>query len=162
MAVSKIIFLVFEIDGNPFALAAGRIHRIIPFVATRKLPHAPDAVAGLLEYRGASVPVLDLSILMGFSPSPANLSTRTILTHYLDPESSQPRGLLGLIAPAAIETIAIDSSALTAKGIALADAPYLGDVALAKDHFIQTLDLDRILPEPLKKSLFTDSEAATA
>lgn len=159
------IFLVFEIDGNPFALAADRIHRIIPFVSTRKLPRAPEAVAGLLEYRGVSVPVLDLSILMGFGPSPANLSTRTILTHYADPESSKPRGLLGLVAPAAIETIKISPSALTAKGIDVRDAPYLGAIASTEGQFIQTLDVDRmdqILPEELKKSLFADSEAIPA
>lgn len=159
------IFLVFEMDGNPFALAADRIHRIIPFVSTRKLPRAPEAVAGLLEYRGASVPVLDLSILMGFGPSPANLSTRTILTHYADPKSSKPRGLLGLVAPAAIETITISPSDLTAKGIDVRNAPYLGAIASTKGQFIQTLDVDRmnqILPEELKKSLFADSEAIPA
>lgn len=159
------IFLVFEMDGNPFALAADCIHRIIPFVSTRKLPRAPEAVAGLLEYRGASVPVLDLSILMGFGPSPANLSTRTILTHYADSESSKPRGLLGLVAPAAIETITISPSALTAKGIDVRDAPYLGAVASTEGQFIQTLDverMDQILPKELKKSLFADSEAISA
>ena len=159
------IFLVFEINGNPFALAAERIHRIIPFVSTRKLPRAPEAVAGLLEYRGASVPVLDLSILMGFGASPANLSTRTILTHYMDSESSQPRGLLGLVAPAAIEIITISPSALTAKGIDIREAPYLGAIASTEDQFIQTLNLDQmdqILPEELKKSLFADSEAIPA
>ncbi len=159
------IFLVFEMDGNPFALAADRIHRIIPFVSTRKLPRAPEAVAGLLEYRGASVPVLDLSILMGFGPSPANLSTRTILTHYADSESSKPRRLLGLVAPAAIETITISPSALTAKGIDVRDAPYLGAIASTEGQFIQTLDVDRmdqILPEELKKSLFADSEVIPA
>ena len=156
------IFLVFEMDGNPFALAVNRIHRIIPFVSTRKLPHAPEAVIGLLEYRGASVPVLDLSILMGFGPSPANLSTRTILTHYMDSESSKPSRLLGLVAPAAIETIKISPSALTSKGIDIRDAPYLGAIASTEGQFIQTLDLDSILPEELKKSLFADSEAVPA
>lgn len=159
------IFLVFEMDGNPFALAADRIHRIIPFVSTRKLPRAPEAVTGLLEYRGASVPVLDLSVLMGFGMSPANLSTRTILAHYRDPKSSKPRGLLGLVAPAAIEIIKISPSALTSKGIDIRDAPYLGAIASTEGQFIQTLDLDRmdqILPEELKKSLFADSEAIPA
>lgn len=156
------IFLVFEMDGNPFALAVNRIHRIIPFVSTRKLPHAPEAVIGLLEYRGASVPVLDLSILMGFGPSPANLSTRTILTHYMDSESSKPNGLLGLVAPAAIETIKISPSALTSKGIDIRDAPYLGAIASTEGQFIQTLDLNSILPEELKKSLFAESEAIPA
>ncbi len=156
------IFLVFEMDGNPFALAANRIHRIIPFVSTRKLPRAPEAVAGLLEYRGASVPVLDLSILMGFGPSPVNLSTRTILTHYIDSESSKPHGLLGLVAPEAIETIKISPSALTAKGIDIRNAPYLGAIASTEGQFIQTLDLDSILPEELKKSLFADSETVPA
>lgn len=156
------IFLVFEMDGNPFALAADRIHRIIPFVSTRKLPRAPESVAGLLEYRGASVPVLDLSILMGFGPSPVNLSTRTILTHYMDSESSKPRGLLGLVAPEAIETIKISPSALTSKGIDIRDAPYLGAIASTEGQFIQTLDLDSILPEELKKSLFAESETIPA
>lgn len=156
------IFLVFEMDGNPFALAANRIHRIIPFVSTRKLPHAPESVAGLLEYRGASVPVLDLSILMGFGPSPVNLSTRTILTHYIDSESSKPHGLLGLVAPEAIETIKISPSALTAKGIDIRNAPYLGAIASTEGQFIQTLELDSILPEELKKSLFADSETVPA
>ena len=152
------IYLTFSIKGMPFALPAERIHRIIPNVPTRHLPHAPEEVVGLLEYRKRSVPVLDLSVLMNYGPSPSRLSTRILLVNYVKEMSDDEKfRLLGLVAPSATATIDVIPNDLTDKGIALKDAAYLGQIATVDHQFVQTLDLDRLLSDSLKESLFAET-----
>ena len=52
--------------------------------AIKQIPQAPPAVAGSLNYRGAPVPVIDLSQLTLGRPAARRLSTRIVLVHYPD------------------------------------------------------------------------------
>jgi chemotaxis signal transduction protein len=155
-------YILFEINGDSYAFPAKRIERIIPFVNARALPHAPEFVLGLLNYRKTSVPLLDLGALLGGGPTKSALSTRIMLTRYLDPDSSSSKGLLGLLAPSIVETIHIDESTLKPKGITIEQAPYLGPVAATDKGLIQVLELESILTETLKKSLFEDLSSKVA
>ena len=63
-------------------------------MVTRKpCPRAPQGVAGLFDYRGKRVPVIDLSLLTLGKPAQQRLSTRIVLVHY-----GEKADLLGLIA----------------------------------------------------------------
>jgi chemotaxis signal transduction protein len=154
--------ILFEISGDPYAFPANRIERIIPFVNARALPHAPEFVLGLLNYRKTSVPLLDLGELLGGGPTKSALSTRIMLTRFIDPDSSSPKGLLGLLAPSIVETIHIDQSTLKPKGIKIDRAPYLGSVAATDKGLIQVLELESILTETLKQSLFDELSSKVA
>ena len=60
-------------------------------------------MAGLFNYRGAPVPVIDLSQLTLGRPAARRLSTRIVLVHY--PDESGGTHLLGLIAERATQTV---------------------------------------------------------
>jgi chemotaxis signal transduction protein len=57
------LFLLFQLNESRYALEAGCVLEILPLVEIKKLPHAAPGVAGLFYYRGAPVPVIDLSAL---------------------------------------------------------------------------------------------------
>ena len=73
------LLLTFQAAGQLYAVDAARIVEVVPRVNLRPLPHAQAFLAGVFEYRGDVVPVVDLGVLLGAGPAPDRLSTRIIL-----------------------------------------------------------------------------------
>ena len=90
------MFLLFKIGNDRYALEASHAVEVIPFLALKKIPHAPRGVAGIFNYRGHPVPALDLTQLTLGHPAGERLSTRIILIQY--PDATGRDRLLGLIA----------------------------------------------------------------
>src|SRR6187399_2400232 len=97
------LFLVFEVAGDRYVLDVTQVAEVLPFVTITQIPQAPAAVAGVLNYRGAPVPVIDLSQLTLGRPAERRLSTRIVLVHY--PGAEGQTRLLGLIAERATQTV---------------------------------------------------------
>jgi chemotaxis-related protein WspB len=58
------LLLLFEIGNGRYALEVNQIIEIVPLVKFKKIPHSPDYVAGLMNYRGKGLPVIDLNLLL--------------------------------------------------------------------------------------------------
>ena len=128
------LFLHFQIGDNGFALAADQIVEILPLVELKRARHMPEAVAGLFDYRGGFVPVIDLCELELKRPARRRLSTRIIMTRLPGDESS----VIGLIAENATETLRRDPGDF---------APF----ASSPRGLIQRVDLETLLPAPLRE-----------
>ena len=83
------LLLTFQAAGQLYAVDAARIVEVVPRVNLRPLPHAQAFLAGVFEYRGDVVLVVDLGVLLGAEPAPDRLSTRIIL---VDRAAVAPRG----------------------------------------------------------------------
>src|SRR5262245_7266586 len=92
--------LLFEAGGQRYGLDVSHIIEILPAVPLRGLAGVPYYVAGLLRYRGAVVPVLDISRLLGGASAVSRLSTRLVIVRYKIPGTP---GIPG--APAAGERV---------------------------------------------------------
>lgn len=57
--------LVVVVDHERFAISLEDVLEVLPAVAARPLPGAPDVIRGLLNVRGTPVPVLDLRTRLG-------------------------------------------------------------------------------------------------
>src|SRR5438270_7042780 len=66
--------LVFEVEGQRYGLAAGAVRELLRMVAVVPLPGAPAVIEGVVNLRGAVVPVLDLRRRFGL---PARAATPT-------------------------------------------------------------------------------------
>jgi len=153
------LVLQFRVGGDYFGLEGKTIIEVAPLVTLRKVPHAADYVAGLFNYRGRLVPVIDLSVLMIAVPSRPLMSTRIILVSYdVTPVASR---VLGLIAEGATEVISCDEARMQSSGIAIEAAPYLGKIWVNEKKSLQLIDLRKILPEDLQVALFADLEEAS-
>src|SRR4051812_37877755 len=73
------LLLTFKAAGNLYAVDVAHVVEVVPRLNLRRLPHAPDFIAGLFDYRGTVVPVIDLGIRLGSDRCPDRLSTRIIL-----------------------------------------------------------------------------------
>lgn len=147
------LLLVFHLGDERYALEGSRVVEVIPAVALRRLPHAPDSVAGLFNYRGAVVPVIELRQLIQGRPCRACLSTRVILVTCVSSKDGTAH-TLGLMAERVTETLQKSKADLVPSGVAVKEAPYLGEMVLDGEGMIQCVHLDHLLPEPLRDALF--------
>ena len=145
------LFLQFQIGPEAYVLDTARIVEVLPMVSIRRVPQAGSGVAGLFNYRGKAVPVIDLSELTLGRSAQRHMSTRLILVRH-------GAHLLGLIAERATETIQREAADFAASGIASDATPYLGPVLLEEGRLIQWIDVDKLVPESLSRVLFPQAQ----
>ena len=146
------LFILFQLDRDWYALDAAQVAEVLPLVHVKAIPQAPPGVAGVFTYRGAPVPVIDLSQITLDRPARARLSTRLILVHYHD--TTGARRLLGLIAEQATETMRREREDFVPSGVT---AAFLGPVATDARGLIQWVDVDQLLPASVRDVLFTET-----
>jgi chemotaxis-related protein WspB len=147
------LFLIFELGHDRYALPAAQIAEVLPVVRIKRVPHAPAGVIGVFDYRGAPVPVIDLSELTIGRPAAPRLSTRLIVVSYPSRQEGETH-LLGLIAERATDTMRCDPKDFVASGITTGRAPYLGRVTTGSHGVVQRIDVDSLLPDDVRESLF--------
>lgn len=150
------LFLLFQIGKDRYGLEASQIVEIVPLVALKQIPQAPRGVAGLFDYHGVLVPVMDLSEAATGQRALARLSTRLILVNY--PLNARQRHVLGLMAEMATETIHLDPGAFKVAGVDVPEAPYLGPVARDARGLIQRIEVAQLLSDELRNRLFPQTE----
>jgi chemotaxis-related protein WspB len=146
------LFLLFQLGEDRYALDACQVAEVLPVVDIKKIPRAPVGVAGVFNYRGAPVPVIDLSQLTLDRPARRHLSTRIILVHY--PDDSRRRHLLGLIAEKATETLRREPTDFVPSGITNDARSYLGPVAMDARGLVHWIEVSKLLPPSVRDVLF--------
>jgi chemotaxis-related protein WspB len=150
-----VLFLLFELGRDRYALESGGIVQVLPLVDIKRIPRAPAGVAGVFNYQGVPVPVIDLSELALGRPALSRFSTRIVLANYVD--DAGETHLLGLIAERARETMRREPADLRASGIANDSTPYLGPITSDERGLIQWVEVNRLLPEPVREQLFKET-----
>jgi chemotaxis-related protein WspB len=144
--------LRFSISNDRYVIDTKEIVAVIPLLKTHKIPHTPDFVAGLISYRGQSVPVVDLNRLMGHRKSRNRLSTRIVLVNVSLRGDKQK--IVGLQAEQVTEVIQIPDTAFKDSNVHNASAPYLGPVASDDEGLLQRLLIQHIIEQNLQDVLF--------
>lgn len=142
------LFLVFEIGQERYCLEVSSIIEVTPMVIFKKIPHAPAYVSGLFNYRGAIVPVIDLSTLLIGIPSRPLFSTRIILVDYVGDKTHH---ILGLLTERATETFSCKEEDFQPPGIEVDGAQYLGDVIFDERGMIQRVRIEKLPPETMRE-----------
>ena len=73
------LFLLFQLGNDRYALQASTVAEVLPLVNFKRIPQAQPAIAGLIDYRGVPVPVIDLNELMSGRPAAQRFSTRVVV-----------------------------------------------------------------------------------
>src|SRR3954469_14575780 len=121
------LFLLFELGADRYALDARQVAEVLPLVTIKHIPQAPPSVAGIFNYRGTPVPVVDVSQLALGRAAERRLSTRIVLVNHTDDEG-KPR-LLGLIVERVTQTARHEETDFVPSGVSSEGAAYLGPVA---------------------------------
>src|ERR1700704_2540198 len=102
------LFLIFHIGKDAYAIDASQVAEVLPLVRCKQIPHSPLGLAGLFNYHGTLVPLIDLTELALGRKALAKMSTRVILTNY--ERASGQKCLIGLLAEQVVETIRRDKA----------------------------------------------------
>jgi purine-binding chemotaxis protein CheW len=145
----------FEVGGRSYALDVAQLREIVRWQPLTPLPQAPALIEGVIDLRGAIVPVIDLGRALGVDAVRSGARTRIAVAE-LD-------GLVvGLAVDAAVEILSVDADALgdppalaTQAGYAMARAV----VRRAGAEPIPLLALEHILERVYRSSLAVPEES---
>jgi len=141
------LVLIFYLGDTMYTMKCDRVREVAPMVKLKEVPHTPNYFAGLFNYRGVVVPVIDLRQLIQGRPCQMRLSTRIILVDYLR-EDKTP-AIIGLMAERVTDAVKKSQDAFVSPGLSMQEAPYLGGFIMEGNDMIQYIDLD-LLPEALR------------
>lgn len=151
------LFLLFQLGSDRYAMPARDVAEVLPLVALKEVPGAPRGVAGLMDYRGAPVPVIDLTALALGRPAARRVSTRLFMARYASPGGGER--LLGFIAEHATEMLRKAPEEFQPAGVRSAETRYLGPVLPDPRGLIQRVEIAALLSDELRAALFTESSA---
>ena len=150
----SVLFLLFNLGRDRYALDAGEVAEVLPVVDLKKIPQTPAAIAGAFDYRGSPVPAVDLSQLALGRPAERRMNTRIIVVHYGAAIAAGGRRLLGLVAERVTGTVRRDPADFVPSGVSAGAAPYLGPVAPDPRGVIQRIDVQALLPADVRDRLY--------
>ena len=149
------LYVQFGINDNRYVLEARDIIEIVPYAKLKRIPKAPPYVAGLLNYRGDAVPVIDVCFLMSDKPCERKLSSRIALVNHEDDEGRSI--CIGLLLEHLTETVRYDEKDFSDSGVTLEESSYLGKVVMDDHRMVQLVNIVGIIPDAAHDILFRAS-----
>ena len=153
------VYLLFQIGTDRYALAARGIAAVEPMVHLKRIPQAVPGVAGVFNHHGQPVPVVDLSAMTLGRPAQETLSTRLVLVHYRF-FGGDDRRLLGLVAEMATETAEYAEGDFQDPCVVSEGAPYLGPVVQDARGIVQRVEVERLLTPEVRCALWQQAAEA--
>ncbi|MEP0767053.1 MAG: purine-binding chemotaxis protein CheW [Fimbriimonadia bacterium] len=137
---SGIQIVVFELAGELFGVDIFRVQEIIRNRDVTPVPKAPDHVKGLINLRGQTIPIVDLSWRLGLGPNTPSDATRIIVVDACD-------GHVGLLVDAVTEVLTVPKEMIEeAPKLATGDSSsHVLAIARKERSLISLLDVDRAL-----------------
>jgi len=136
-------YLTFTLDGEQYAVGVAKVREVLEHTKITKLPKTAVFMKGIINLRGAGVPVIDLRLKFGMAETPITKDTSIIV---MEVESQDGKVVVGALADAVHEVVEIDEKAIENAprfGTRLA-AEFIKGVGKRDDSFIIILDIDRI------------------
>lgn len=146
------LFMQFTIGKDRYLLEARNIIEVVPYVNLKRIPKAPPYVAGLLNYRGDTIPVIDICYLMGDKPCERKLSSRIALVNHKNDTGESI--CVGLLMEHMTETVRFNEDDFSDPGVNLNDNSCLGKVIIDNDRIVQLVDIRKVIPEEAYEILF--------
>lgn len=152
------LMLLFHAGENLYALDCSQVVEVIPMVVLRKIDHVPDYVAGVFNYRGTIVPIIDLCYLIQGTACRSRFSTRIIMVKHITKDGGHHR--LGLMAERVTETLKRPD--LEPKNAFIVnDVPYLGEMFMDAKGMIQLIHWEHLITEVQNASLLVGGNMQT-
>lgn len=97
--------LLFDLDTETFAMPADCVREILEVPPVTQVPGAPEFTSGLINVRGAVVPLADLRIPFAMPASAADQDTRIIV---IEDEIDGSREIIGILADRVSDVCELD------------------------------------------------------
>ena len=137
-------YLTFMLAEEQFAIGILNIKEIIEYHGLTEVPMMPTCVRGVINLRGAVVPVMDLLARFG---RPSTATTKRTCVVIVEVSNADERHVIGLVVDAVNEVLDITASDIEPPpsfGARVRNDFILG-VGKVKGKFVLLLDVDRAL-----------------
>jgi purine-binding chemotaxis protein CheW len=140
MKTDVVKLVTFQLGLDLFAADVLSVDRVLRYMPPNAVPDVPSWIAGVIEHRGAPIPVVDLRRRVELSDDSITPETRMLVFNSRD-------GHVGAIVDMVHEVSEVASSAVSAppplfRGLS---AEFIRGVAKLRDQLIVILDVDRVL-----------------
>lgn len=135
--------VTFQIGPQEFCISIGDVREIRGWAPVTTLPHAPDFVLGVMNLRGAVVPIYDLSARLGLGPNAPGPRHVVIITALGD----RLAGLLVSAVSRMQEVENADIQPFPSLGPAIGSG-FVAGLIPTEVGLLRLLDLAQVLPEP--------------
>jgi purine-binding chemotaxis protein CheW len=137
-------YLTFELAGQDYGVDILRVQEIKGWERPTRLPHSPPHIQGVINLRGAVVPIIDLRCRFGLPESPQTHATVVIVVRV---EAARGELTAGLVVDAVCEVCSLDSEQLRAApgmdtGV---DAQFVRGLAMVGERMLVLLDVPRLV-----------------
>ena len=139
-------FLTFMLGEDQYAVGILHIKEIIEYGSLATVPMMPDCVRGVINLRGAVVPVMDLSARFGRSPSVIGKRSCIVIVEVDsgDGECKQVLGMLVDAVNAVVEIAAGDIEPAPSFGTRIRP-DFIAGIGKANGKFVILLDIEHVL-----------------
>lgn len=137
-------FLTFTLDKEMFALDISVVREILDMAEITRIPQTPPSVRGVVNVRGAAVPVIDLRQRFGMEAAARTVNTRIIIVEIDRGESVT---VLGAIADSVKEVLELEPEAIDpppSMGTTV-NTDFLRGIGKHGGKFILILDIAKVL-----------------
>jgi purine-binding chemotaxis protein CheW len=146
----------FLVGGEEYALDIMRIKEIIHPLKITPVPKVPPFIEGVIELRGAILPIVDLRKRFDLAAPPPTRSTKYIIV------GIEGR-IVGLVVDGVGEVLRVGRAEIRPSPLVSGDAArYFSGVCHHAGRIIMILDIDRILSSDEKISLAALTRGATS
>lgn len=137
--------VTFILGGDLFGIEIRFIREIIEFDGITRVPMMPDFVRGIINLRGAVVPVIDLSVRFGRDPTEIKPSTCVAILSLPNADSNYHE--VGVLLDAVCEVLDIPDTAIEEKPSfgAHIRGDFIQGIATIDSKFAILLDVQRAL-----------------
>jgi purine-binding chemotaxis protein CheW len=147
-AVPQVQLVTFKVGGEEFGLDVFQVHEILCWQEPTPVPKAPAFVEGVLDVRGALVPVIDLRKRFEVPQLAYDDDTRIVLVDFQGER-------LGLVVDAVTEVLRAPETAVSPppaffKGLS---AEFLRGIVRLEGRLVVLLDLEKILSSQERMAL---------
>lgn len=137
-------YLTFLLGGEMFAINILSIKEIIEYASLTPVPMMPEFIRGVINLRGAVVPVVDLSSRFGRSKSEMTRRTCIVIIESQSEDFKQDVGVIVDSVSAVLEIPGNDIEPAPSFGTDIR-ADFISGMGKISDKFVILLDVNRVL-----------------
>ncbi len=145
-------FLTFRLAGEEYAIEILRVQEIKGWERATRVPHTPPYVLGVVNLRGAIVPLIDMRRRFGLEPVVLGQATVVVVVRV---GASTAERIVGLVVDAVCEVHRIPASDVQAPPEvgAGSETGFIRGLAAVEGRMLILLDLDRLVTASVLEAL---------
>jgi purine-binding chemotaxis protein CheW len=138
-------YMTFKLADEEYGLEILRVREIIGLMDITRVPRTPDFIRGVINLRGKVIPVVDLRLKFGMSPTEPTEQTVIIVVQCQAGDRSLT---MGVLVDQVLEVLSIDGAQIEPPpsfGTAALDTEFILGVGKAEKRVVFLLDIGRVL-----------------